>query len=588
MKTFKSICALLAAAAATVFTGCSSSGSGDKLLDMSELIPVRESSKDNWGFYSPDGKTFLLDEFEHQPSSVIGGLFSVQEGKDGGYTLYKFDEKKPAAILEGLKAVGFLSDGLIPVVKKGERISIADKNGEVKFTLDPVKDKEIIQCGDGFWDGLLYVINQDNKYGFVSTDGSYVVEPKYDTASNFSDGLCVVGVRSEGDDPEMQYSVIDKKGETVFKIKHTPYKMDFQDGLLLVRDDNDRFIFLDTKGEQVYKCPEKFKSIYGYNKKYIIFGDDDDKSGVANFDGETVIRPKYDRIAFYGDDQFIAAVSDDEECYVLDKEGEKVIDLDGYKMAVWAGRYGLVGYDKSGYEFLDKEGKPLKGAAFEDISPSYCASFMIASDYFNMDGAVSDIVGLIKDAGVADYKLGEAPSVHFSDPSRYTYTSSVSLDSIEIKGYKYTISVEARFNQSMADYTYESYGYYNYQRRDYWREGTELSNFIINIATETEWGNAGSIAVVKKLKDNGFKLISQTDAKTKSYGALMTKGDMILMVTSNEGSTNGTIEIVAYSSEIEENGRQYIKNLNGSEATTADEIYAVEDSVAAVEPDYYY
>lgn len=103
MKTFKSICALLAAAAATVFTGCSSSGSGDKLLDMSELIPVRESSKDNWGFYSPDGKTFLLDEFEHQPSSVIGGLFSVQEGKDGGYTLYKFDEKKPAAILEGLK-----------------------------------------------------------------------------------------------------------------------------------------------------------------------------------------------------------------------------------------------------------------------------------------------------------------------------------------------------------------------------------------------------------------------------------------------------------------------------------------------------
>lgn len=75
MKTFKSICALLAAAAA--LTGCGSSG-GDNLFDKSELIPVCETSKDNWGFYSPDGKTFLLDEFEHQPSSVIGGLFSVQ------------------------------------------------------------------------------------------------------------------------------------------------------------------------------------------------------------------------------------------------------------------------------------------------------------------------------------------------------------------------------------------------------------------------------------------------------------------------------------------------------------------------------
>lgn len=594
MKKLKSICALLAAAAATVLSGCGSSGSGNDLLDMSELIPVRETSKDNWGFYSPKGETFLLDEFEHRPSSVIGGLFSVQEGKEGYYTLYKFDEKKPAPVLEDLKAVGYLSEGLIPVVKKGERISIADKDGKVKFTLDPVKDKEITYCASGFSDGILAVSDQDNNYGYITTDGTYIAEPKYDSAQEFREGLAVVGVKEEGEEYKYQYSVIDTKGETVFKIKHDIYGTSFKDGLLLVKDDNERLIFLDTKGEQVYKCPEKMKGIADYNKKYIIFCDDEDNYGVSTFDGETVIRPKYDGMGFYGDDKFVVTIGDDDEkeCKVIDKDGEELIDLDGYDSAFWAGRYGLVGRDKSGFEFLDDEGKPRKNAAFEEAEPSFSACWAVYSDYFNMDAAVAAVVGLIKDSGVAQYELGEAPSVHFTDPSNYTYTSSVTLDTLEIKGYKYDITVRANFNQSMADYTYESYGYYNYQRRDYWREGTVLASFAINISTETEWGNAGSIAVVKKLKENGFKLISQTDAKTKSYGALMTKGNMILMVTSNEGASTGAIEIVAYSSDVENAGRNYISNLNSSESDDVPAViddYEAADSVAVeAEPDYYY
>lgn len=361
--------------------------------------------------------------------------------------------------------------------------------------------------------------------------------------------------------------------------------------MLLVKDDNERLIFLDTKGEQVYKCPEKMKGIADYNKKYIIFCDDEDNYGVSTFDGETVIRPKYDGMGFYGDNKFVVTVGEDDEkeCKVIDKDGEELIDLDGYDSAFWAGQYGLVGRDKSGFEFLDDEGKPRKNAAFEEAEPSFSACWAVYSDYFNMDAAVAAVVGLIKDSGVAQYELGEAPSVHFTDPSNYTYTSSVTLDTLEIKGYKYDITVRANFNQSMADYTYESYGYYNYQRRDYWREGTVLASFAINISTETEWGNAGSIAVVKKLKENGFKLISQTDAKTKSYGALMTKGNMILMVTSNEGASTGTIEIVAYSSDVENAGRNYITNLNSADVPATVDEYEIADSVAVeAEPDYYY
>ena len=45
-----------------------------------DYIAVQTDKEDGWGFMSPDGDVILADEFKNEPSAVVNGLFSVQEG----------------------------------------------------------------------------------------------------------------------------------------------------------------------------------------------------------------------------------------------------------------------------------------------------------------------------------------------------------------------------------------------------------------------------------------------------------------------------------------------------------------------------
>lgn len=573
---FNSIYLLLALAATTTLSGCFSSTKSNNILDMSELIPARESSKDDWGFYSPDGEFFLADEYENRPSSVINGYFSVEEGKSG-YTLYKFDKKKPTAVLEELYAVGYVSDDLIPIVRKGERITVVNTSGETQFTLDPVNGKEITFAAPGFVEGRLRIHDENNNYGFVDTDGSYVIKPKYNTANEFAEGLAVVSERDEDDN--LQFSVINDAGAIVFKIKQQPYTYNFEDGMLIVQDDNGRLIFIDNSGNQVLKCPSKCKEINDYNKKFIVYRTDNYKYGVINFEGENIIRAKYDAIALYGDNRFICKTEDGDDCeiVVLDEAAEELFDIDDYTIVIWAGRYGLIGSDKNGLEFLDNEGKPLKNAQFEEVGPGFNASYAIYSDYFDMNAAVDAFANLFTDRGVDKYCLGAAPADYFSKPADYTYRSAVMVDSLAL-GYKYKVTADLNFNQTIADYTYESYGYYNYSRRDYWRDGSEITNIRVNILTDTEWGNDGSIALVKKLKEKGFKLIDQTKAESDNYGALMTNGDLCYLINSTKGENEGSVTVAKNTTDNINSFRRRISNWNGSSAVS-DIAYFDDDTV---------
>lgn len=576
-----SIYALLALAATTTLSGCFSSTKSNNILDMSELIPARESSKDDWGFYSPDGEFYLADEYENRPSSVINGYFSVEEGKSG-YTLYKFDKKKPTAVLEELNAVGFVSDGLVPIVRKGERITVVNTSGETQFTLDPVNSKEITFAAPGFVEGRLRIHDENNNYGYIATDGTYVIKPKYNSADEFAEGLAVVSERDEDDN--LQFSVINDAGAIVFKLKQRPYSYNFKGGMLIVQDDNGRLFFLDHSGNQVLKCPSKCKEISDYNKKFIIYRTDNYKYGVINFEGENIIRAKYDGIVLYGDNRFICKTEDGDDCeiVVLDEAAEELFDIDDYTFVSWAGRYGLIGSDKNGFEFLDNEGKPLKNAMFEEVSPDFNASYAIYSDYFDMNAAIDAFANVFTDRGVDKYNLGAAPADYFSKPADYTYRSAVMVDSLAL-GYKYKVTAELNFNQTIADYTYESYGYYNYSRRYYWRDGSEITSIRVTILTDTEWGNDGTIALVKKLKEKGFKLIDQTKAESNIYGAVMTKGDLCYYIASAKGENEGSVTVAKNTTENINGYRRNISQFNEHASESVDNDFVCEEEVLEVE-----
>lgn len=527
----------LASAAGLAMASCAGSD-GAKM----EYVAVQQEADGNWSLYAPDGTLLYEDEFKNVPSAVINGYFSVEEGK--GYTLYKVGEKpEPVADCEGLKYVGYMADGLVPVTLPKERISVVDGSGKRVFTLDPVGGKEITYCAAGFSDGLLLVSDQDGHMGFVDTKGNCVVEPKYDSANDFSEGLALVGKTvGEGEDANVKYIIINKKGEDVFSFKadYTPVKFEFSGGRIPANDTNEHVIFYDTKGEVVYKCPNKVKGVGDYNDKMYAFWTEEGEWGVMDFNDEPVVRPKYTYATLLADGRIL--VNDDKRYEVLDDKGNPLYRIDDYNYVTYYPGFGLCAADKRTQTFLDAEGKPIRTAEFNNVTSAMTASYGVYSDYFNMAGVVADVTSMITPKGVGEYVLGEAPSAHFQNPADYCYTSTPDIPSLEKNGYHYTVSVQAQFSSNMADYSYGFYGY-DYRRTNYWRTGCQLVGMRIFINTQTDWGNDGSLAIVKDLEGKGYASVATTAADASEFIALLRKDGILVTVSSAEGASNGRVVV---------------------------------------------
>ena len=75
-----------------------------------------------------------------------------------------------------------------------------------------------------------------DKYGFIDKQGKFVIDPKFDFADSFSDGLAAVRI---GDEESGKQSYIDSRGKIVITPQFDQISA-FSDGLAAVRvgDDN--------------------------------------------------------------------------------------------------------------------------------------------------------------------------------------------------------------------------------------------------------------------------------------------------------------------------------------------------------------
>ena len=526
MRLNKSILGTLAIAAACLTTVTSCSKSENKLPY--DYLAVQESQDGNWSFYGPDGETKFKDEFKNRPSDVVDGYFYVSEGKKELYTLYKFGDKlEPVA--EGLKHVGYMAEGLVPAVREGERISLLDGDGKVKFTLQPVGGKEVTSCDNRYSEGLLGIAADDDKgvtrWGFVDTDGKVVIAPKYSFGGPFCEGVAVVCTSDKPFAPEAEYAIIDKKGEVIkkFKAGTTPISFRFHEGRLALHDPNERVIMVDKKGETLVKLPAKAKTAYIWDNDYIVFKDEDGKSGVMDYEGEVLVRAKYDNIQIIGSNRFLGNIgeSDETKAIIFDKDGEEEMRIDSYKNGVlWMSQYGLTGNDKKTVTFLDDEGKARKNAEFASVGGIHPGT--IRSDFFDAQGIINIITGLITDKGIDKYAIGENPSQTFASrvPQDFTYKSYIELDDLTKDGLNYRITAAIYFSANMADWGYDG----SYNRQYYWNPNSFLYKAVIDILSEN-WDAKESEDLAKALVKKGFK--NEMNATNKDmYSAWLTKGDL--------------------------------------------------------------
>lgn len=551
MKKLQALSVISAAALGILVTGCSLLGGNDNKV---EYIAVQEEEDGAWSFMDREGKILLDEEFTGTAYGVYNGMFAVRD--NGKYALYVFDEKKPMPVhdCDELQGVGLYSEGLVPIVREHERISLVNKDGETQFALEPYKNKEIISCHPNYSEGLLCVRTQDEVFGYVDTKGNMVIEPKYDHANPFVEGLAVVATYDK-DNNNLSYKIIDKKGEVVFSLKKKWYSSNtFQNGRLVVTDDDDHIYICDKKGE-MEKCPGKVSSVADLGKKAYAFANSDNEWGVMTYDGEMIVRPKYNYITIMDDGRFLG--SKDESFDILNADGDVEVTVDDYKYPAVLGDFCIVANDKGSHQFFNLKGEELRNANFKDYNMPI--GRILESDFFNTEGFAADIANLVTENGIGKFTFATQPRTMVNgSPDDFRYKSSVELTDLDVKGYRYEINPAVNFTASLTTYDYNSG---TYSGTYSWNPDCKVGLFSLNISCiQVTRDIIDSIKAA--LEKKGFTEITAKDKDSDNVVIIFKKGTTLLGLFSEIGSFRIKIEMVQdEDGTITENLKQHINDI---------------------------
>lgn len=199
-----------------------------------DLLPIRQNG--DWGFIDQNGTLLVQPQFD-RAWRFSDGLALVKEGDnfgfirpDGSYALeprfqdawHFTDGYAPVEMDDEWGYVdssgSFLPDTQINLPRSALLETSADENS---FELVRTGDRYGFETADGqdtidprfeqawrFFDGLARA-KLDGKWGFIDRSGEFVIEPQFDTAWDFDKGLAMVQV---GD----TLGYIDRSGEFVW------------------------------------------------------------------------------------------------------------------------------------------------------------------------------------------------------------------------------------------------------------------------------------------------------------------------------------------------------------------------------------
>lgn len=240
--------------------------------------------------------------------------------------------------------------------KAGDKWGYIDREG--KIVINPQFNSATV-----FIDGLALVQSADNKYGYIGVDGKYRIKPTYKSALPFSEGLaCVV---PENGKPQF----IDEKGNLKFTVNTGEFCGSFFEGLACIKVDG-KYGFIDKTGK-IKINTQFFSASLNFSDKLAAVGIVKEDKGAIQFgfindNGELVINYQFKRI----DSQFIdglALVWDGKNYGYIDKKGKYVINPQFEKATEF--KNGLAIIDQGGMKgYIDKEGKIVINPQFKNAS----------------------------------------------------------------------------------------------------------------------------------------------------------------------------------------------------------------------------
>lgn len=285
-----------------------------------DLALIEKDGK--WGFINKKGKIIIQsqDFQDYVPSDFHEGLVSL-------YHKRQYD--------------------VVFIDKKGKLVKIAIDNGN-----NPLLKPNILSGFNGGLHRISLSINQfEAKYGYMDKTGKVLIQPQFNKATNFHEDMAYVEKDS------IPY-FINKNGIVTIKLKNYGYwEEKFSDGLLLIRDDNDKahpFKYIDSKGNIVLNAPLSGGSYtYGFTEGLASIKVDN-KWGWFDKKGSIVIQPQFEATGIFSNG--LAGVVKNHKSGYIDKTGQVVIlpqfegsrdFTEGFAAVIENGKWGYIKLKKN-------------------------------------------------------------------------------------------------------------------------------------------------------------------------------------------------------------------------------------------------
>jgi len=225
--------------------------------------------------------------------SFFEGLAGVKLNGKWGY----IDKTGKVVIEYKYDWVGWFIDGeTVAGIGEGDdgTTYAINKAGEVLYEVEPYDPEEDPDSELHFSEGLRATKDGDwednGKYGYVDKDWKTVISPRFDSASEFIDGIATVEI-------DEKWGCIDKTGKEVVEIKYE-YVGYFSEGLTYASLDG-KFGFIDKTGNVV--IPFTYNDVRGFGGGFAAVGSgewSDRKWGFINKAGVYVVPPTFDYVGY--------------------------------------------------------------------------------------------------------------------------------------------------------------------------------------------------------------------------------------------------------------------------------------------------
>lgn len=281
-------------------------------------IPFQESEKGQWSMLTTEGTVLFANEFKQRPTVVKEGMFMVKN-ENNLWEIYTAEQKPKKVGGEYVNATLF-QNGKALVVERNKPVTIINAEGNVVKVLDKI-DNKTVGMVSAFSEGYATYQAGDDA-GVIDENGNSVIPAKYCAIRSCSDGKFIAVDKKykkmfDADSVSaIKYTVLDTSGKILFEISGSKYYSigNFKDGYLPVcvkKEGETMWGIINEKQEVVVKPTTKLKRITEISGDKFIYSNGTGW-GLMDIKGNTIIRAKYDGLAFDSNDRLMAYTKTDD------------------------------------------------------------------------------------------------------------------------------------------------------------------------------------------------------------------------------------------------------------------------------------